>query len=141
MKALVSRQSIIIASIAVLIAIITVVSVNAFSNPGPVTGIANAISRPIRNVASTVTGVFERIYSSIYLYDDLVRDFERIERENTELRQNFRDAIRLAEENEQLRAQLGFREHQPNYDNEIATVVGRSGSNWSHSFTINLGEC
>ena len=139
MKALISRQSIIIASAAVLIALITFISVNAFGTAGPVTNLGNAISRPIRTVASTVTGIFERIYYSIYRFDDLMAEYERLAADNAELRQNFRASEALADENRRLREQLGFRLRNPGYDSDIAVFQQWSGSNWSHSFTINRG--
>ncbi|MCL2226305.1 MAG: rod shape-determining protein MreC [Oscillospiraceae bacterium] len=139
MKALISRQSIIIASVAVLIAVITFISINVFGTVGPVTNLGNAVSRPIRAVSSTVTGIFERIYSSIYRYDDLLARHESLLRENARLIQDFRDAALLAEENALLREQLHFRERNPGHESELAMFQSWSGSNWSHSFTINRG--
>jgi len=139
MKALISKQSIIIASAAVLIAVITFISINAFGSVGPVTNLGNAVSSPIRAVSSTVTDIFERIYSSIYRYDNLMVDYLRISEEITELRNNFREAEDLANENALLRAQLGFRERNPDHVSELALFRSWSGSNWSSSFTINRG--
>ena len=139
MKALISKQSIMIASAAVLIAVITFISINAFGNVGPVTNVGNAVSGPIRALSSTVTDIFGRIYSSIYRYDALMADYQRIAAENEELRSNFRDAEQLAEENALFRAQLGFRERNPGHRSELAQFRGWSGSNWSSSFSINRG--
>ena len=139
MRALIKRQSIIIASAAVLIAIVTFVSVNVFGTVGPITNLGNAISGPIRSLTSTVTGIFERIYSSIYRYDELMEDLERLAADNAELRRNFREATQLREENDRFRELLGFRDRNPDFDPELAMFQGWSGSNWSHSFTINRG--
>ena len=139
MRAILTRNTIIIASVAVLIAIITIVSINVFNSTGPVTGLAITVTRPVRALASTVTRTFERIYASIYRYDSLMTEYERVLMENSEYRRNYRESRDLADENAQLRAQLGFRERHPNQKSEIATVRTRSGSNWSHSFTINRG--
>jgi len=139
MRALINRQSIIIASTAVIIALITFISLNAFGIVGPVTNAGNAITSPIRTLASNVTRIFERIYSSIYRYDALMAEYERIVEENSEFRQNFIESQRLAEENEILRAQLGFRRRNPDFESEYARLTTWSGSNWSSSFTINRG--
>ena len=139
MKALLNRQSIIIASVAVLIAIITFVSINVFGTVGPMTNLGNSISRPIRTLSSTVTGIFERIYSSIYRYDELMERYELLVRENVELRMNFWEAHELAAENELLREQLNFRRRNPDQTTDIARFIGWSGSNWSSSFSINRG--
>jgi len=139
MRVLLNRNTILTAAAAVLIAIITIVSINVFNSTGPVTGIANTVARPVRALASTVTGTFERIYASIYRYDDLMELYERAVMENAILIQNNREAEQLADENAQLRAQLQFRDRHAGQVSEFATVTGWSGSNWSHSFTINRG--
>jgi len=139
MKALINKTSVIIASSAVLIAMITIISINVFSSAGPVTGIANTISRPIRALSSTVTGIFERIYASIYRYDDLLIRYEAVLRENVNFQRDLRESEEIAAENEWLRTQLGFRQRNPDYESELAMVRGWSTSNWSSSFNIDLG--
>jgi len=139
MKALLNRRSIFIFVIAILIAVSTIVSINVWGRNGPVTGLANAVSRPLRSLASTVVRVFESIYSSIYRYDDLMADYEKKLIRLSELEAAYRDSIIIAEENKRLREVLGFRERHSGYDAVDAFVVDRSGDNWSSSFTINLG--
>ena len=139
MKILLTRRSIVIASTALLIALVTVVSMTVFRSSGPVTGMINTISTPLRALASTVAGTFEGIYDSIYRYDSLMARHEQALTTITELERDFRDSIALAEEVEQLRALLGFRERHAGYDSEAAAVVDWSSSNWSSSFTINKG--
>jgi len=140
MKALVSRKSIIIASVAVLLAVITIISVNAFGSSGPVTGVFDFISRPLRSLASMITGTFESIYSSINRYDELMEKYEDALVRNAELLQQFRDSEDIARENDRLREALGFAERHGGYVFADANVVNRSGSNWSSSFTINIGR-
>ena len=139
MKALINRQSIIIAAAALLLALITFISVNVFGTVGPVTNLGNAVSRPIRALSSTITGIFERIYFSIYRYDALMQRYELVVADNAELRMNFREAQALADENAMLRMRLEFRDRNPDHDSEMARFQNWSGSNWSHSFTINRG--
>ena len=139
MKALINRKSIVIVSVAVLIAVSTILSVNLLGVRGPVTSIANAISRPLQSLASQVATVFESIYSSIYRYDDLMQDYEAKVGELTRLKQDYREAVHLREENEYLRAALNFKTSHSEYESVVASVVGKSSSNWSSSFTINIG--
>ena len=139
MKALINRKSIIITSIAVLLAVITIISVNVFDSSGPVTGVFNFISQPLRSLASMVTSTFESIYSSINRYDTLMADYEKVLKRNNELEEQFRDSQAIAEENTRLRAMLGFAERHGGYENIDAFVTGGSGSNWSSSFTIDRG--
>ncbi|MCL2391867.1 MAG: rod shape-determining protein MreC [Oscillospiraceae bacterium] len=139
MKAIAKKQSIIIASTAILIAIITFISINVFGTVGPVTNLGNAVSRPIRNLSSTVTGIFERIYSSIYRFDELMEAYERLHADNAELRANFRESEDLAADNAMLRELLEFGARHPDFTPAHAVFVSWSGSNWSHSFSINRG--
>ena len=139
MKILISRRSITIASVALLLALITVVSLFVFSSGGPVTGIVNVISNPLRALASNIAGTFEGIYASIYRYDRLMEDYERALTSLAEFERDNSELIELREENDYLRAVLGFRERHPDYTDEPATVSGWSSSNWTSSFTINRG--
>ena len=139
MRVLLKRRAIIIASTSVLIAIITIVSVNLFNTSGPVTGIVNVISNPLRTLASTVASTFEGIYNSVYGYERLMAQYETALRRIVELERDQREAIELAEENNRLRTLLGFRERHAEYIDEPATVVDWSSSNWVSSFTINRG--
>jgi len=140
MKTLLNRKAIIIFAVAILIAISSLVSVNVWGGNGPVTAIANAISRPLRGLASTVADVFESIYSSIYKYDNLMADYEKALMSISDLEAAYRESTQISEENARLRSLLGFRERNPGYEHVDAFVVSRSSSNWSSSFTINLGS-
>lgn len=140
MKTLFNRKSIIIISVAVLIAVSTIVSINVFGSSGPITGILNTLSRPLRELALMITGTFENIYSSIEAYDKQGRELEQALQRISELEASYRESIEIAEENKRLRATLDFAERHRGYDHVNAYVVGQSSSNWSSSFTINLGS-
>jgi len=139
MKALFTKKSIIIASIAALIAVITIVSINVMGTSGPVTGIANVVTRPVRALAAQVASTFERIYSSVYRYDELMEQHERLLRRVARMEMDFREAEYLREENDRLRRLVDFRERQPDYEHEPVSLVNWSSSNWASSFTINRG--
>jgi rod shape-determining protein MreC len=139
MKTLITRRSILIASVALLIAVTTIVSVNVFNSSGPITGIAGAVSRPLRTLASNIARVFESIYSSIYRYDNLMDDYEKVLRTLTERERNYREANDLRAENERFRVLLDFQELHTGYEHEQAMVEMRSMGNWSSSFTIDKG--
>jgi len=140
MKTLLTRKTIVIAVIAILIAVTSIISVNIFNSNGPVTGLANAISSPLRSLASAVAGTFESIYASIYRYDILMADYEQTQRDLFELRRTNQDSVDIADENTRLRALLGFRERNTGYSAEDAIIKNWSGSNWSSAFTINKGS-
>jgi len=139
MKALITRRSVIIVSTALLLAIISIISVNVFSSAGPATGFANTVTRPVRALASSVAQVFENIFSAIYRYEELERRNEELQRIVVRYEQDFRDATALAEENERLRDLLDFRERHGDYNHEMATLESWGSDNWSSSFIINRG--
>jgi len=139
MKALINRRSIIIASVALLLAIVAIVSVNVFNSVGPVTGAANVITMPVRVLASTVASTFETIISAIYRYDELEKRNEELLQRITQLERDHREAADLAEENARLRLLFEFRERHGGYENEMATLLSWNSDNWTHSFIINRG--
>jgi len=139
MKALISKRSIIIASTAVLIAIITLVSINVFNSAGPVTGFANVITRPVRGLVTTVARTFGNIFASMYRYEELLKRNEELLRTITRLQADFRYSEDLAKENAELRELLNFRERHGGLTDEMATLTGWNADNWSSTFTINRG--
>ena len=139
MRILLKRRAIIIATSSVLIAVMTMVTVNLFNNPGPVTGMVTVISNPLRTLASNVASTFEGIYNSIYAYDTLMGQYEDTLRRLHILERLQVDAVQLAEENARLRQLLDFRERHAEYRDEAATVREWSSSNFVSEFIINRG--
>ena len=115
MKALITRRTIIIASVAMLIAIISIISINVFNSAGPVTGVANTITRPVRSLASEVARAFGNIYAAMYRYEELERRNEELLRTIARHERDARDTVALVEENDQLRALLDFRDRHAGY--------------------------
>ena len=140
MKAFFTRRTIFIAAIAVILAIITIISVSAFGSNGPVTGLANALSSPFRALATSVARTFESIYSSTYKYEDLQSKYETALRDLHALQEANRESDDLFRENNRLRALLGFRERHAGHIYEEAVVLNWSSNNWTSSFTINKGS-
>ena len=139
MKALLTRKTIVIASIAVLIAIVTIVSVNVFDSGGPVTAIANVVSQPFRALASTIARTFERIYSSMYRYDELEKRYDQAVSDLHAIQRAHRETTELLEEINRLRTLLDFKERHGGLVLEEASVGTWSSNNFVSSFTINKG--
>jgi len=139
MKALITKRSIIIASTAFLIALISIISVNVFNSAGPVTGVAYTITRPIRTLVSSVARTFGNIYAANYRYEELEARNDQLARDITRLQASARDVVALEEENDRLRAALEMRDRYEDYDQVMATLVNWNADNWSSSFIINIG--
>ena len=141
MKALITRKSIVICSIAILIAISAIVSVNVFGTQDVVTNAGGAFSRPLQTVVTRVARAFEEIYSGRNRYQTLLERVERLEMDNEELRRNFREADILAHENDYLRELLNFSRRHGEPEMESAVVVeGWGASNFTATFQINRGS-
>ena len=139
MKTLFTRRTIIIAAVALLIAVITIVSVNLFDSGGPITIVGNALSGPFRALSSSVARTFESIYSSIYRYEDLLRRYDELMNDYNSIGRAAREADELLTEVNMLRAILGFAERHGGLVLEDARVEGWGSSNFASSFRINKG--
>ena len=139
LKDLISKKTIIIAAIAVLIVIITIVSVNVFDSGGPVTGLANTLVRPVKKLATDVVRSFESIYNAIYKYEVLKEQYDEAVSRLVFVQQNFRESEVLMKENDDLREALDFKKRHTSYVLEEAAVRSWSGNNWVSSFTISKG--
>ena len=139
MKTLITKRSIMIAAVALLLAITSIISVNVFRTPGPVTGFANTVTMPVRALATTVARTFESIFAAIYRYNDLEQRYEVLAARYAQLVRDQHEAVELAEEVEILRELLGFRDRHAGFEFEEAAFVNWGSDNWSHSFVINRG--
>jgi len=139
MKTILNKQTITIAGAAFLIAIITIISVNALNTQDPVTGAANVVTRPVRELASTIARTFGNIFSAMYDYEQLTLQNEQLLQQIARLEMDYRDAAALAEENRQMRNLLNFRERHGEFESERATLQSWGSDNFSSSFIINRG--
>jgi rod shape-determining protein MreC len=140
MKKFINSKGIIIAIVAVLIAAIGVVAVNSASSSGAVTGAVNTVFRPLKTLVSKVTGAYESLYGYIYEYDKLVAENAELEKRNADLEEGYLDYEQLYEENQRLRNLLDFSTRNEDYEFNEASIISWSASNWSSTFTINIGS-
>ena len=139
MRTILNKQTIIIAGAAFLIAIVTIISINAFNTQDPVAGAANAVTRPVREFASTIARTFGNIFSALYDFEQLTLQNEELLQQIARLEMDYRDATVLAEENRQMRNLLNFRERHGEFETERAILQSWGSDNFSNSFVINRG--
>ena len=129
-----------------LIAVIVVVAVVILSaallngRAGFVADAAGSLSSPVGRAASAAIEWIEGIYGYIYEYDQLVAENRELRAQLAETQQAIIEANEYQEENERLRALLGFSEKHADFEFESAKITAWSSSNWSSSFTISKGE-
>jgi rod shape-determining protein MreC len=139
MKTILNKQTIAIAGAAFLIAIMTIISINALNTQDPVTGAANVVTRPVRELASTIARTFGNIFAAMHDYEQLTLQNEQLLQQIARLERDYRDATLLAEENSQMRNLLNFRERHGEFESERVTLQSWGSDNFSSSFIINRG--
>ena len=125
---------------AVIIAIITLISVNSGGSSGFITNSLMSMSKPMKSAAASVAKVFESIYGQLYEYDKLKAENAELKARLYQLQQDSQDTAEIAKENDELRNLLDLSLRHPEYKQyDTAQVISWSASNWESSFTIGKG--
>jgi rod shape-determining protein MreC len=125
---------------AVLIAAITVISLNAAGNSGLLSNALTALSTPLKSAAASVAKTFESIYGMMYDYDQVVLENEELKKELAELEKKSRESTEISEENDRLRELLNLSKRFEEIQTDTAMIIGGDSSNWSSLFTISKGS-
>lgn len=107
-------------------------------------------SSPLANAAQVITSPFRTAFTAVadWLGDKQAyyADYKALEEENQELKDQIAKmerSVRQAEadsaENKRLRELLNLRPQVEKWDLESATILERSSSNWTRSFTLSKG--
>ena len=127
--------------IAVIVAVISLITVNTRGNAGIITNALTSLTKPLKSISVTVVKAYESLYGYIYEYDSVVAENERLNAEIAKLQQEYRDYIDVSNENERLRALLELDSRYPDYQQyDTASVISWNASNWSSSFEISKGS-
>ena len=107
-------------------------------------------SSPLANAAQVITSPFRTAFTAVAdWFNDkqaYYADYKALEKENQELRDQIAKmerSVRQAEadsaENKRLRELLNLRPQEEKWELESATILERSSSNWTRSFTLSKG--
>lgn len=140
MKALLTGKRLVILIIALLIAGVTIVSINTSGDDGFFSSAANTLVKPLKSAVSAITRTYESIYGYIYEYDKVVAENEALRAEIAEKDSNYRDQTEIIEENERLHKLLDFTSRNDDMTLEPAIIMSYGASNWSSSFTVSKGS-
>lgn len=110
----------------------------------------NTTSSPLANAAQVITSPFRTAFTAVAdWFNDkqaYYADYKALEEENQELKDQIAKmerSVRQAEadsaENERLRELLNLRPQEEKWELESATILERSSSNWTRSFTLSKG--
>ncbi len=128
--------------ILVFIAVLAVVVLTAASSMGYSSQIKNGVN----TVLSPLQTCFDYIGKSLDGYAEYITEFDRIKKENEELKKQIAqlsdkiyDAEALRSENEFLKKYLEVKNTHLDFKFEDANVIGREAGNYSSVFSLNKG--
>ena len=134
MKDFFRHNGVLILIIAVLLALITLVtSVLLGGTANPIASAVGFVTTPVRNGINGFVNWVEGVYDYAFQYDQLVEENEQLKIQIAEMEEQVRQAEADSRENERLRSLLGLREQRKDLTWESAT-------NWYSTFTISKGE-
>ena len=98
------------------------------------------LSAPVQRAVGSMVGWLEGLYGYIYDYNQLVAENEALRAQLAQAQEEARSAAEANEENERLRALLGYLEKHTSYITESAQITAWDPSNWVRAFTISKGS-
>ena len=107
---------------------------------GALEDVSNRVSAPIQRAVGSMVGWLEGLYGYIYDYNQLVQENEALRAQLAQAQEEARSAAEANEENERLRALLGYLEKHTSYITESAQITAWDSSNWVRAFTISKGS-
>jgi rod shape-determining protein MreC len=140
MKVLFSKRNIAIFAAALIVAIISAVSINTRGESGAATDLATLVTVPLKRAAASIARSFESLYGYIYEYDSIVSENEALKAQIAEFRQDYREYTEVSAENARLHELLGFSALHPDHVYDRAGIITWGASNWSSDFTLSRGS-
>ena len=107
---------------------------------GALEDVSNRVNAPIQRAVGSMVGWLEGLYGYIYDYNQLVQENEALRAQLAQAQEEARSAAEANEENERLRALLGYLEKHTSYITESAQITAWDPSNWVRAFTISKGS-
>lgn len=140
MKNIFKKRGIAIAVVAVIIALVSVITLTV--NPGNsdfLSSVQNTAMRPVKNMMTSLIQSLEKIYGYMYKYDQIVEENEQLKDKVAQLEEEYRDYTAISNENEELKQLLGLTDKHSDFKLAQASIISWTASNWSSTFTISKG--
>ena len=136
-----SKYGVRIAVIVVVCALLVILASSVLNGrAGLLRNADGSLKAPLEKATGAVLDWVEGIYGYIYEYNRILEENNSLLSENASLKEQVRDYGDLEEENERLRALLGFAEKHTDMDMETAKIVSWDTSNYTSAFSISKGE-
>lgn len=94
---------------------------------------------PLRAGANALTNQAEQMYNYMFRYEALQAENEALKAQIAEMQEDNRLADSTQRENDRLRDLLKLQEANPDYELVDGYIIGRSSTDWTSSFTVDLG--
>lgn len=102
--------------------------------------LVQGILTPFRAAGTSLTKTAERYYSYMFRYEALEAENEALRASIAEMEDVARQADATDRENTRLRNMLSFNETHDSYDEVDAYIIGWSSTDWTNTMTINRGS-
>ena len=138
MKHFFSTRVKVVLVLAVLLAVVLTVvsSLTGLSFPDM---LVKGILTPVRTGVSKLADQAEQLYSYMFEYETLAAENAALKKQLADMEEDARLADSIARENDYLRAALGLKEANEDYELVDGYIIGRESVEWSSAFTINRG--
>lgn len=135
------RNKLFISIIAISIILITLITITSHgrTKPTAVEGVIGRIVTPVQRVLYSTGEFFKTTLSNLYELRNLKDENEALKTELEKLKEQNRQLIQMALENNRLRTLLDFKEKNTQFTYIGANVTGRDPGNWYDVYTINKG--
>lgn len=123
-----------------LAAILAVFSAFGGGLADPVSNLLGIVTAPARSVAARFFDWTEGVYNYSFQYEELERENAQLKQQLAEMEQKAIEGEAASRENELLREALGLQQKRMDFDLDMASVTSRSASNWDSTLTISKGS-
>lgn len=101
--------------------------------------VVQAVLTPLRSGANALTNQAEQMYNYMFRYEVLQAENEALKAQIAEMQEDKRLADSTKRENDRLRDLLELQEANPDYELVDGYIIGRSSTDWTSAFTVDLG--
>jgi rod shape-determining protein MreC len=101
--------------------------------------LVQTVLTPLRSGANALTNQAEQMYNYMFRYEALQAENEALKAQIAEMQEDNRLADSISRENDRLRDLLKLQEAHPDYQLVDGYIIGRSSTDWTSSFTVDLG--
>lgn len=140
MKILKNKLLITVIAISIALIVVIVFTSHGRTRPTAVDGIIGRVMTPVQRVVYSSTEFFRNTFRNLYEIRNLKAENTALKEELEKLKEQNRQLIQMALENNRLRSLLDFTETNKQYGYIGADVTGRDPGNWFDVYTINKGS-